>query len=98
MGNVDAVRLREQFLQLKALIQSPQTDISWSSYESVEDAIRELDELEPKLAIRDPEALFTMRVLLAPTGPLQEMSLSSGWASEFLELAATIENILHIAQ
>jgi len=30
---------------------------------------------------------LAMRVLFAPTGPLQELSLSSGWAQEFLELA-----------
>jgi hypothetical protein len=30
-------------------------------------------------------------VLFAPTGPLQELSLSSGWADDFLKLASRFD-------
>jgi hypothetical protein len=32
-----------------------------------------------------------LAVLFAPTGPMQEVSLSSGWAQEFLALAARFD-------
>jgi hypothetical protein len=34
----------------------------------------------------------TLRFLFAPTGPLQETSMASGWAAEFLALAARFDD------
>ena len=36
----------------------------------------------------------TLRFLFAPTGPLQETSMASGWATEFLALAARFDDAI----
>jgi hypothetical protein len=42
----------------------------------------------PILKIRRGEiSRLTLNVLFAPTGPIQEVSISSGWADEFLAIA-----------
>ena len=38
-------------------------------------------------AIRDGRVSFALGVLLAPTGPIQEVPISSRWGNEFLILA-----------
>jgi hypothetical protein len=40
-----------------------------------------------------PEGLW-MEVLFAPTGPIQEVSLSSGWGGEFLALAERFDEAM----
>ena len=35
-----------------------------------------------------------MQVLFAPTGPVQEVSISSGWGEEFLTLASRFDTEL----
>ncbi len=60
---------------------------SWSSWTDADAALREVDAL---IATVDADRLpnrLTIRVLFAATGPIQEVSLSSGWAYEFLALA-----------
>jgi hypothetical protein len=42
-------------------------------------------------------SLNQVKVLLAPTANLQELSIECGWGGEFNELAAKLENLLDIA-
>jgi hypothetical protein len=35
--------------------------------------------------------LASLRTIFAPTGPLQELSLISGWGEEYLRLAAQLD-------
>ena len=38
-----------------------------------------------------------MEVLFAPTGPIQEVSLSSGWGKEFLALSERFDDAMAAA-
>jgi len=79
------------------LVSLPVNDFCWSYWESGEEARREM------LALIDvikngalPNKLKVSR-LFAVTGPLQEVSMSSGWAEAYLKIADKydeIENIL----
>lgn len=61
-------------------------DFSWSSWEDQLAALAELDHHLAALAVGQIDEL-ALDVLFAPTGPLQEVSLSSGWGDDFLVLA-----------
>ena len=72
----------------RALLARSEHDFASSGWEGASAALAELDcqiaavesgPLPPRLALA---------VLFAPTGPLQEVSISSGWGREFLTLAA----------
>lgn len=81
------VKLISIFEDARALIGCCGNDFSWTSWAGREGAIEELAGILS--ALRSgvlPDAL-SLEVLFAPTGPVQEVSLSSGWGGEFLALA-----------
>jgi hypothetical protein len=74
-----------------AWLARPGNNFDWSAWEDADEALAEVSapiatldagKLPPKL---DLEVLFTA------TGPIQEVSLSSGWGDEFLDLAARFD-------
>jgi len=90
---MDAARaeLRNVLLDARSLIALPDNNFDWSSWHDAAVALREIDGLVAALERGRVPSRLTMSVLFAPTGPIQEVSLSSGWAEEFLELAARFD-------
>jgi hypothetical protein len=77
--------------QARALLALPGNDFAWSSWGDAPAALAELDR---QVAVIEGGQLPPRRdlaVLFAPTGPMQEVSLSSGWAHEFLAVAARFD-------
>jgi hypothetical protein len=71
----------------------PENDFSWSSWRSQEDALVEMDSIiENILGGAIPERA-SVAVLFAATGPIQEVSLSSGWGQEFVDLGGAFDRI-----
>jgi hypothetical protein len=76
------------------LLSRGDADTTWSGYEPDElrSAIQSfLASADGGLPL-DEEGRGHLRVLFAPTGALQETSLSSGWGEEFVELAARFDD------
>lgn len=69
------------------LLSSEDNDFAWSSWKDSAAAVAEVSRL---LAIAEaggtPDRL-TLSVIFAPTGPMQEVSVSSGWGEAFLKVA-----------
>ena len=61
-------------------------DFSWTGWQDQSVALSELDQIIDLASARKLD-ISAMSHFYAPTGPIQEVSLSSGWADEFLELA-----------
>ena len=79
--------------EARELLSRPDNNFLWSSWENAEAAL-----CEPDAQIADLEAgrlprEVDLHVLFAPTGPIQEVSLSSGWAMEFLHLAEKFDAV-----
>jgi hypothetical protein len=70
--------------EARILIARDGTDFLWSSWIDQEHAVSEIDSV---IASLENGFVPEIGVLFAPTGPIQEVSLSSGWGDEFLELA-----------
>ena len=75
------------FERARALLALPGNDFSWSSWEGADACLAEIDALLDRLRSGAMPDELEMSVLFAPTGPIQEVSLSSGWGYPFLELA-----------
>ncbi|GGM29475.1 hypothetical protein ACFFX1_47935 [Dactylosporangium sucinum] len=74
----------------RAMLARPGNDFSWSSFADAQTALAELDAFAA--AVRSGVATPAgLPVLFAPTGPIQEVALSSGWGDEFLELAGRFD-------
>jgi hypothetical protein len=72
----------------------PDNDFAWSSWEDAASALRELDGLLARLGSGELPDRSTLEVLFLPTGPIQEVSVSSGWGDEFLKLASRFDRAL----
>ena len=70
--------------ETKILLALDGNDFSWSSWIDQNQALSEIDSIITKL---ENGLVPDIAVLFAPTGPIQEVSLSSGWGNEFLKLA-----------
>lgn len=69
-------------------------DFSWSSWEDAPEALEGVDHILSTLRSGVLPEAWTMGTLFAPTGPLQEVSLSSGWGDEFLQLADRFDDAM----
>jgi len=79
------------FREARSLLARPDNGFAWSSWESHEAALSEIDAIVAALESGKAPNLLDMRVLFAATGPIQEVSLSSGWSQDFLDLAARFD-------
>ncbi len=80
----DLQKLLAVLKEARALISRDGNDFSWSSWLDQDHAISEIDSIIAEL---EKGSVPDIRILFAPTGPIQEVSLSSDWGNEFLELA-----------
>lgn len=75
------------------LLSIEDNDFTWSSWESQATAVAEIRSI---LSVVDAGMLphrIDVSVLFAPTGPIQEVSLSSGWAETFLKIAEIYDTV-----
>src|SRR5262245_8683922 len=80
--------------ETRSLLALPDNDFAWSSWGNAEAALAELDGLVATLEAGQLPSRLTIPVLFAPTGPIQEVSLSSGWGDEFLALTVRCDSAL----
>jgi len=90
-------RLADIFERARDLVARPSNDFAWSSWRDANDALEEIDGILAELRAGRMADRLTMSVLFAPTGPMQELALSSGWGNRFLQLAAEYdETMAHV--
>jgi hypothetical protein len=78
----------------RALLALPDNDFGWSSWGGADDALREIDALVAAVEAGPLPPRADLSVLFAPTGPVQEVSISSGWQGEYLTLAGRFDAAL----
>lgn len=88
MGSL--VHVLESAIELVSL---PDNDFSWSSWEGAEEAGAEIKDLISLVKRGCLPERVKVSVVFAPTGPLQEVSESSGWGEPFLKLAAKYDEV-----
>lgn len=80
--------------EVAAILRQPGTDVIWSRYETAEDAVADIENHAARLRRGDLSGLGDLRLLFAPTGALQEISLSSGWGVQFIVLSQRFDRAL----
>jgi hypothetical protein len=68
-------------------LQRPGNDFVWSGWDDEAEALLEVGAVVDELRGGSVPERLKMEILFAPTGPIQEVSVSSGWGTEFLALA-----------
>lgn len=80
--------LKEVLAASIELVSLDDNDFSWSSWSDAAAAIQELEQHAASLRSRGRPDFEGMSLLFAPAGPMQELSLSSGWGETFVRLAS----------
>ncbi len=80
--------------ETRGLLARPNNNFDWSDWEDAEAALREIDLLIESVRTDAIPDATQLGVLFAPTGPIQEVSLSSGWAEPFLKLAERVDHAM----
>ena len=78
------------------LVQIPDNDFSWSSWKDARQATSEINELISQIKLDNLPQRVDVAVIFAPTGPLQEVSISSGWGKPFLMVAEKYDQVEQI--
>jgi len=97
MGFFTQPKLIDVLREAREFLARPDNDFAWSSWESRDDALRQIDGFITRVQAGDIPERMDLTVLFAPTGDIQEVAESSGWGTEFLALAerfdAAIESV-----
>ncbi len=75
------------FDEIRALLARHDNNFAYSGWEDLAQALTEVDLFRSSLKAKGFIVSPQMALLFLPTGPLQEVSINSGWGDEFLELA-----------
>jgi len=79
------------FIEVRKLIARADNNFDWSCWDDASAALVEIDSVLEKLCNFGLLPKSKMNFLFLPTGPLQEVSISSGWGDEFCELADSFD-------
>jgi hypothetical protein len=77
--------------ETQAVLRRPGNDFAWSEWDNAQEALSMLDSHIAAIEQEDISRLSELSLLFAPTGSIQEVSVSSGWGEEFLGLAARFD-------
>jgi hypothetical protein len=77
---------------------TPETDIVWTRYNSIDELNTDLDKLIQGINTNDRETYFKLEILFAPTGSFQELSITNGWGEEFIQLSKTFDEQIEIVK
>ncbi len=75
------------------LVSLPDNDFCWSRWKGADEAIAEIDSIKNRLKNGCLNNCLPISSLFEPTGPLQEVSLSSGWGDAFLKVAEKYDEV-----
>jgi hypothetical protein len=87
LGNPKAL-LAELLAAAVELVSLEENDFAWTSWKDKAAALRDLETHMATLRSSGHVDIDRLSLLFAPTGPMQELSLSSGWGEPFVKLAS----------
>lgn len=93
--NPEFIELKTIFLEARTLLERPGNDFLWSKWSGSKEAIAEIDQIIAEItAGKILRSRLSLAALFAPTGSIQEVSMSNGWGNEFLDLAGRFDAAL----
>ncbi len=78
----------------RELLARPDNNFTWSHWRRAEDALRDIDTFITLFESGDTSRRGDLEMLFAPTGSIQEVSISSGWGEEFIRLSERFDSVI----
>ena len=88
--------LVEVLTETRTMLARPNNDFSWSRWKDGEAAVAEIDAILGRIEAAETIKLLPLQALYGPTGSLQEVSIESGWADDFMKLASRFDDAIRI--
>ena len=82
--------------EIKDIVDNPNTDMTWTSYCNEKEFIQELDLLINDFKKGVKGCIDRLKLLFAPSGILQEISLSNGWGERFNEISDGFDKLIFL--
>jgi hypothetical protein len=95
--NAKCQRLIEVLWEAREFLARADNDFAWSSWKDAPAALREIDGIVSRIESGHMPKRSDIELLFLPTGPIQEVSVSSGWGQEFVELASRFDAAIELA-
>ncbi len=95
----DKIPFYNDFQKVKSILETikswttDETDTVWAGYDNGKEFLIDLNTDIEKIGFCDFETLDKLNMEFAPTSTYQEISLSNGWANEYLKLAEQFDNL-----
>jgi hypothetical protein len=90
----NALEILKLLDQLIVYINTGSLNTLYTKWNDSAAAISELETLYNKIERNEYSALIELKILFAPTGSLQDLSIDNGWADEFLVLAEQFDKLI----
>jgi hypothetical protein len=84
-------KLISVFVEVRKLVAREGNNFDWSCWDDASAALAEIDSVLEKLCNVGLLPESKMNFLFLSTGPIQEVSISSGWGDEFCDLADSFD-------
>lgn len=78
----------------KELLSQPENAFAWSDWRDGDEATAEIDKWIEKVENGHRFDPYQLIMLFAPTGNIQEVSVSSGWGEDFLKVAEDFDRAI----
>lgn len=78
----------------KIYVKSPETNLLYSRFDSIEEILNEIDNHIHKLKNEDFSTLDNLILLFLPTSDIQEISLDNGWGNLFLAISEKFDKVI----
>lgn len=95
--NRDLTALLRVLDEVMGIVTAFPQDTTWSRWATADSMIAELCDHADRLRAGDLSMVRELSFLFAPTGSLQEVSLSSGWGERFVAVAERFDHAFDAA-
>lgn len=80
--------------EARSMLDQPDNDFSRSKWKDRASAVADIDAILARIDAAETVKMLPIQMLFAPTGSLQEVSIESGWADEFIALASRFDDAI----
>ena len=84
-------QLLEVLREVLELLRQPDTDITWTTYETPQEAVADMEGHVRRIEANDLSQLRPLERLFGPNGPLREIAESNGWTKRYLALGHRLD-------
>ncbi|MHA2370959.1 MAG: hypothetical protein ACXADX_19260 [Candidatus Hodarchaeales archaeon] len=86
--------MRTLLEEVMVILETNDSNLAWSGYDSEEEIIGELRDHIEKLEANELSMIAEIKLLFAPTSSLQDIAIQSGWGEDFLAISSKVDGLV----